>query len=169
VKAPRYPLDSYIDQIRTQKEEAQKALAAAEEKVRAEQAALAALIAERERIQAEEARRRAEYWASLRGGAEAASALQARKAHIESLEEDVRAKTMQVLAQERAVKRAEKDVDRAREAFKAISSEVKVHEEKKARWLEQLKLEAAKKEQKELDDVANTMFEKQRRERMTDA
>jgi hypothetical protein len=164
-KKPRYPLESYLEHTRQRKEQALQELGAAEEKVREEREKHDRLEAELEKILSERDERKSRYWTDLREGKLKVTDIQAQKNYLEKVEGDGREKRREVLAHERAIKRAEKAVEEAREAFKEISNEVKIHEEKKGRWLAEIKKEEERKAQIEAEDISGAMYERRRRER----
>jgi len=164
-KKPRYSLESYLGHVRQKKEEALRALGVAEEKLRVEREKHDRLKGELAALTEERDRRREEYWKGLREGKLTPPEIQGRKNHLEGIESDAREKRMELLAHDRAIARAEKGVEEARGAFQEVSNEVKIHEEKKERWLKELKKEEEKKLQREMEDISSATHERRRRER----
>ena len=158
-------MESYLQHIGQKKEEALRVLGAAEENLRVEREKHDSLKSELDALTGERDRRRKEYWKGLREGKLTPPEIQARKNHLEGIESDTREKRMEMLAQDRAIRRAEKGVEEARLAFQEISNELKIHEEKKERWLKELKREEEKKLQREMEDISSATYERRRRER----
>jgi len=164
-KKPRYSLESYLEHIRSKKEDALRVLGEAEEKLRVEREKHDRLKSEYDALSTERDRRREEYWKGLREGKLSPPEIQGRKNHLEGIESDAREKRMEMLAQDRAIRRAEKGVEEARLSFQEVSNEEKIHEEKKERWLKELKKEEEKKLQREMEDISGATHERRRRER----
>ena len=151
---PRYPLEAYLGHVRAEKERIFKELAAGLEKVREEEAKRDAIQAKLAQLEADHKRWMADYWQGLREGSLGPNDIESRRNHLEGLASDTRDKKRELLAQERAVLRAEQAAEKVREEFGRISNEVKVHTEKKDEWLRELAREATRKEQRGMEDIS---------------
>ena len=163
-KQPKYQLDVYITHILGEKERLQNELHEAERKHAAEQEKYQALETEFTQLESDFQRWKGEYETALREGTLNAMDIRRRNDHLKRVHSDANEKRREMLAQQRAMQRTERAVEKAREEFQNISNEVKIHEEKKQRWLDELKREEMKKEQKQIEEISSAMFERRRRQ-----
>jgi hypothetical protein len=164
-KPPKYPLQPYLDQVTEQKEDALRGLARAEDALRREIEEQARLQAALDATRTERARREKEYWTGMRQGALTVAEMRTRQGHLDALQSDLEDQRLAVESQKRAVRKAERAAEEARETLKTVSNEVRVHEEKKQRWLDELRDEAARREQKQIEEISLAMHERRRREK----
>ncbi len=115
-------------------------------------------------MQAERTKWKDEYNAGLSGGAFSVQDLGLRKDHLKRLDTDLNDQKRAELAQKRAVTKAERIEEAARVAFQEKANEVKVHEDRKERWLADLKKEELRREQKEIEEISTAMHERRRRQ-----
>jgi flagellar biosynthesis chaperone FliJ len=163
-RRPKYGLEPYLEKLRAEKEEALKALSAAEEELRTEREKLDGLRRAQAELEQTASSRRETYWTELRKGELSGGEIAAHRGHLEALDSDIKDGRLGVLGQERAVRRAEKRVEETREDLARVANEVTVHEEKKERWLAELRREEERKEQKQMEEISATMYERRRRE-----
>ena len=163
-KQPKYQLEAYITHIVGEKERLQNELREAERKHEAEREKYRVLEAEFTQLESDYHRWKGEYESALREGALNAMDIRRRNDHLNRVQSDANEKRREMLAQQRALQRTERAVQKAREDFQNISNEVKIHEEKKQRWLDELKREEMKKEQKQIEEISSAMFERRRRQ-----
>lgn len=153
-KAPRYALEAYLTQLRGEKDQAWKALGAAQTKLTAEEEKKAALEAEHTELEARHRQYMADYWDGLRQGALSGAQIESRRLHLEGIASDTRDKKREILAQERAIVRATQAVEQAKTVYVGFANELEIHEEKKAEWKRGLAREESRKEQRALEDIA---------------
>ncbi|MBK8229760.1 MAG: hypothetical protein IPK72_04050 [Candidatus Eisenbacteria bacterium] len=151
---PRYPLEAYLTHLLGEKERAFKELAAALDKVRQEEERRAGMLARLEQLESDHKRWMGDYWQGLREGRFGPNDIEGRRNHLEGLASDTRDQKRELLAQERAVQRAEQAAETVRQEFGRISNEVKVHQEKKDEWLREIAREADRKEQRGMEDLS---------------
>ncbi|MCA9729212.1 MAG: hypothetical protein R3E12_00235 [Candidatus Eisenbacteria bacterium] len=161
---PRYQFEAYLVHLQGEKETAQRALAEAMDRHADEQRKLAELIAARDALQESLRRWKAELDEGLRAARWTVMEMETRQNHLRRLRTDIDDQQRLVLAQQRAVQRAERAVEEAREALQKIANEVKVHEERKEKWLEELRREEQRLEQKRMEEISQAMHERRRRD-----
>lgn len=163
-QTPRYQLDPYILQLRGEKDERARHLAAAEEEASHQDAILTRLIDRTRHLVEETQRWQEEYQRLLRAAGLTAQALSSRRDHLRRLEGDLaearRVEERQRQVQENLRRRAEE----ARAALVAKSAEVRVHEDRRDRWLADLRRAEAQREQKQAEETAAAQHERRRRE-----
>jgi flagellar export protein FliJ len=161
---PRYAFEAYLTQLLSQKEERQRDLAAALGREAEEIARLDELLERRKQLEGDSARWKEELGHGLRAGEWTVQEMALRQDHLRRLRSDLDDQQRAILAQQRAVERARKAVQEARHALQAVANEVKVHEERKARWLEEIAREELRKEQKRMEEISQALHERRRRE-----
>lgn len=161
---PRYAFEAYLTQLLSQKEERQRALAGALTRESEEMAKLNALLEQRKQLEAASARWKEELARGLRDARWTIQEMVPRQDHLRRMKSDLDDQQRAILAQQRAVERVRKAVQEARQALQEVANEVKVHEERKARWLEDLAREEQRKEQKRMEEISQAMHERRRRE-----
>ncbi len=164
-KKPEYDLQFYLDHIMDQKDEAFQKVGQAQAKVDEEEQTLAGIAVEIEALDADRKAKQKDYWDGMRKGEITAGAIQAKKYHLDALEQDYRELRRKYLAQERAVQRAKKALEKAREEFEEISNEVKAHEKLKDTKEREHRAKMRKKEERSMEEIATALHEKKRRER----
>ncbi|MCA9758115.1 MAG: hypothetical protein KDA27_20140 [Candidatus Eisenbacteria bacterium] len=163
-KAPKYQFESYLLHLRDEKDAAARALADAEnERLRQEQI-LARLSEKTQALQADGQKWKSDYAAGLEAGAFSVQELGTRRDHLRRLDGDIVEARRQELAQGRAVQKAVRAEDEARATFQAKANEVQVHEDRKERWLQELKREELRKEQKQIEEISTARHERRRRD-----
>jgi flagellar export protein FliJ len=160
---PRYQFEAFLIQLQGRKESAQRELAAAQGKLQEEEEQLGTLIEERDRLRASRRSWQTERDAGLQAGLWSAAELAGRRDHLRRLATDIDDRQRAVLSQQRAVQRAERVVEEARARLQEISNEVKVHEERKGTWLEGLRREEQRREQKSMEEISQALHERRRR------
>lgn len=161
---PRYDFEAYLTQLLATKEERQRALAAALTREAEEMAKLSALLETRKQLEAESARWKEDLASGLREARWTIQEMTTRQDHLRRLRSDLDDHQRAILSQQRAVERARKATQEARQALQEVANEVKVHEERKERWLEDLARENQRKEQKRMEEISQAMHERRRRE-----
>ncbi|MEZ4649864.1 MAG: hypothetical protein R3E97_13965 [Candidatus Eisenbacteria bacterium] len=163
-KAPKYQFESYLLHLRDEKDAAARALAEAETERRRQEEILSRLAEKSAALQADTQRWKSDYAAGLEAGAFSVQELGTRRDHLRRLEGDVVEARRQELAQGRAVQKAARAEDEARALFQAKTNEVQVHEDRKERWLVELRREELRKEQKQAEEISTARHERRRRE-----
>ena len=167
-KAPKYQFESYLLHLRDEKDACARALAAAEsERVRQEEI-LSGLAEKSRQLEQELQRWKDDYSRGLQGGTFAVQELASRRDHLRRLEGDLNDARRAELAQRRAAQKAQRAEDEARATFRAKANEVQVHEDRKERWLADLKREELRKEQKQAEEISTARHERKRREEQKD-
>jgi flagellar export protein FliJ len=85
-------------------------------------------------------------------------AIRLRKLHLEDLAAKIQAIRQALELQQKAVAAAQTEVAKAEDALIAASKEVQVMEKHKENWLRNLQQEELKKEARELEEIAQTMY-----------
>lgn len=163
-KKPKYPLQVYLTHILGEKERLQTELREAERKHEVEQEKYQTLEREFQQLESDFHRWKGEYETALREGTLNAQDIRRRNDHLKRVQSDANEKRREMLAQQRALQRTERAVEKAREDYQNASNEVKIHEEKKQRWLDDWKREEMRKEQKQIEEISSAMFERRRRQ-----
>jgi flagellar biosynthesis chaperone FliJ len=160
----RYPLDPYLAQITEQKEMARSDLLAAQERLLDEK-----LAGERmsERIDAMEGNRSfwdADYHDRLRAGLLSPADIRSRRHHLDRLSDDLRDRRLELHAQIRVIARCEQALEQAQRKYRDVAAEVEAHEKKKERWIEEIRFQARRKEQKSIEEISAAMIGRAREE-----
>lgn len=157
-KPPKYRLEPILDEKERLREAAvtflnkkKDDLAAEEKKLADVQAELQAAIDRKEQMIQE-------YNDNMFGGKYNIDEIKIRKLHIEDMGFKIKEIQQAVENQRKAVARAEAEVRKAEDALIAASKEVQVMEKHKENWQRALKEEELKKEAKELEEIAQTMY-----------
>jgi hypothetical protein len=157
-KAPKYRLQPVLEEKERLKEEAVRFLMKKKEELAAEQAKLARIEEELRQAIERKDRMVEEYNTNMFGGKYTVDEIKVRKIHIEDAIFKIEEIKQDVARQEKAVDRAETEVHKAEDALIFASKEVQVMEKHKENWLRALKEEEMKKEARELEEIAQTMY-----------
>lgn len=163
-KAPKYQFESYLIHLRDEKDACARTLAAAETERTRQEGILARLAAKASELAEQFQRWKDEYSQGLRDGVFAVQELGSRRDHLRRMEGDLTDARRAELAQKRAVQRAQQAEDQARSDFQAKANEVQAHEDRKERWLADLKRETLRREQKQAEEISTARHERRRRE-----
>jgi len=154
VKPPRYPLQAVVDQRDRAKEQAKTALAdavravtEAEELLRRKEAAREALVAEREAFRAHL------YDPDPATGLLSMPLVEKRTEGVRFLGEKIEQAARAVVTQKEALARAEALVEERRQQLVEADRELKAVEKHQETWLAEWKREAAKKEQRQSEEM----------------
>jgi flagellar biosynthesis chaperone FliJ len=161
---PRYQFEAYLVHLRGGKEAAQRALADAQQRHVEEQQKLSEMVEARERLQQSHRRWKEELDAGLEAAQWTVAEMGARQDHLRRLRSDIEDQQRAVLSQQRTVQRADRAEEEARQKLQDVANEVKVHEERKERWLEELQREERRLEQKRIEEISQAMHERRRRD-----
>lgn len=141
------------------KQERAQAVAERRKQLGEAEAELARRQAEVARCREQQETERARMWEEAREGTAASRLVEHREhlAELRSLEEEL---TRAVGEQEGKVARCEAEVERALDALREASKEVRVIEKHRERWEEEQRREAVRREQKLDDELASILYER---------
>ena len=163
-KKPDYPFEVYLTHLLSEKDELQKAWARTKSALATEKAEWRRLEEETKQLQGEIQRWKKEYNDGLGAGSLSALEMTSRRDHLRRLDGDLGDQKRRELAQKRAVEKARRRDETAEAAFLEKSNEVQVHEDRKEQWKKDLKREALRREQKQLEEISTAMHERRQRE-----
>jgi flagellar biosynthesis chaperone FliJ len=153
----RYRLQTLLDRKVQAREEAQHALAAAQQDLRKEVDDLESCRREQEAC-AERLRQVRADWLATASGVSSGEAMRLRRVHIQRLEEECREAASETRAQELSVAEAEDRLAATRETLALRSRDVEVLEKHRARLERRFVDNAARKEALEQEEIATIVF-----------
>lgn len=160
-----YRLSVLLEMRERKKEDAERYLGECIQALKKAQERLQELKTELERMIADRENRRREYSEKvMRGEMSAQDAVSAEK-FIERLKEKEERKKEEIEAQKDVVKARERDVEGARADLVAATRDLKALQKHKEKWAEQVKKEMMAREEEAADDLSQTIFLGQQRER----
>ncbi|MBI2377905.1 MAG: flagellar assembly protein FliH [Deltaproteobacteria bacterium] len=136
--------------------EAQKALRLEEKKLQEEEELLERMIADRKR-------RREEYSRKLASGEMKVTDQSSANRFLERMKEKEAEQKDRIEAQREQVRRAEKEVKKAQDALIEATQELKALQKHKENWETQIKKEMAAKEEDNLDEIGQVIFNQRRK------
>ncbi|MCS6885554.1 MAG: hypothetical protein RMM17_04285 [Acidobacteriota bacterium] len=157
-KTPKYRLQPILDEKENKKQEAARFLNKKKEELALEEQKLEQAKLEHARaIQKKEEMVR-EYNENMFAGKYTIEQIKIRKLHIEDQQRRIEELRQAVERQKKAVERAELEVKKAEEALINASKEVQVMQKHKENWQRAVQEEALKKEAKQLEEIAQSMY-----------
>jgi flagellar export protein FliJ len=162
---PKYRLQPVLDQKEQAKKTAEQALAKAHQALAEEERKKRALEQEKERLlaQIEEARQKRDQKALA--GELTVKESQQYKMFIQGLHEKRKEMDVKIYKQAKAVERAAEAVEKAKAELIRCAKEFEAMGKHKEQWLQQLKAEEQKKEQKLMEEIGMVQFMKRRSEK----
>jgi flagellar export protein FliJ len=145
--------------IRERAEEAAKEVFAnAMNALAREQKAQADMEDELQRMIADRKRRREEYSQKLASGEMKITDQSAAYRYIDRLKEKEAEQAAKIDAQKEVVREAEKAVKRAQDALIVATQDLKALEKHKEKWIEEVKRDRAMREEDQMDEIGQTIF-----------
>jgi hypothetical protein len=157
-KQPKYRLQPILEEKERLRDEAVLFLNKKKEDLAAEEARLAQFEIELQKAIEFKDRMVEEYNTNMFQGKYTIDEIKIRRIHIDDAIQRIEEKKQDVARQQKAVERAEAEVKKAEDALIAASKELQVMEKHKENWLRALQEEALKKEARELEEIAQTMY-----------
>jgi hypothetical protein len=157
-KLPKYRLQPVLDEKERLKDEAVRFLMKKKEELAAEERRLVELEEQLQRAIERKDQMVEEYNTNMFAGKYNIEEIKIRKIHIEDAIVRIEEAKGDVARQKKNVERAETEVQKAEDALIAASKELQVMEKHKENWLRALKEEELKKEARELEEIAQTMY-----------
>lgn len=155
---PTYRLQVLYDMKERAEKEAQEAWSAAQARQREQEKLLEDYKLELERMIEDRKRRREEYSLKLASGEMKITDQAGANRFIERLKEKEKEQEAKIESQRENVRSAEKETHKAREAYMVASQELKALQKHKEKWLADWKKEMAIKEEDNLDEIGQTIF-----------
>ncbi len=157
-KTPKYRLQPILDEKENKKQDAARFLAKKKEELAAEERRLEeAKLAHKRAIEKKEEMVK-EYNENMFAGKYTIDQIKVRRLHIDDQQQRIQELHQGIERQKKAVERAEAEVRKAEDALINASKEVQVMEKHKENWQRALQEEAMKKEAKELEEIAQTIY-----------
>ena len=153
MKPPRYPLEAVLDQRAAAKEEARRGLAAAVALVEREKATLCLKEHSKVRLEEDRAGRAAHLYDPDASGLLVMTLVQKRSEELKHVDGRIAEATRAVVEQEETLSRAEASVDAARAALVEADRELRSVEKHHEGWLGEWKKEAARKDQRQSEEI----------------
>lgn len=163
-QTPKYQFEVYLTHLRAEKEDLRTLWTASKSALEAEEAELLRLEEETKQLQVEIQRWKKEYNDGFGAGTLSGLEMSSRRDHLRRLDGDLGDQKRKELAQKRAVQKAARAEEAAKDAFLEKSNEVQVHEDRKDQWQKDMKREELRQEQKQIEEISTAMHERRRRE-----
>lgn len=163
MKLPPYRLQPVLDKRAKIKEEAEKALGAAQKALEAEQQKEAECVEAIEKIKRTKETARAEMNKKMLAGELGVSGIQQHKNYLKSLDFEIKQAEERLEQQKARVKRAEAVVQEKRDALVEATKEYQAIEKHKEKWIEQVKKEIEEKEANEQEEIGNVLYLQRRK------
>lgn len=157
-KTPKYRLQPILDEKERLKEEAVRFLEKKKEEHAAEIRKLEGLQNDLQKAIDYKENLVEDYNRNMFEGNFNVDQIKIRRLHIEDATAKIAEARQNVERQEKAVERALNEVRKAEDALITASKEVQVMEKHKENWIKAIKEEELKKEAKELEEIAQTMY-----------
>lgn len=155
---PVYRLQVLYDMKERAEKDAKDAWASAQARQREQEKLLEDLKAELERMIEDRKRRREEYSQKLASGEMKITDQSGANRFIERLKEKEKEQEAKIESQRENVRNAEKETHRSREAYMVASQELKALQKHKEKWQADWKKEMAMKEEDNLDEIGQVIF-----------
>lgn len=160
---PQYRLQALYDIKERKEKEAKDEFARTQQALREQERLLLEAQEELERMIEDRKRRREDYSQKLASGEMKITDQSSAYRFIERLKEKEKEQEFKIEAQREAVRNAEKEVKRAQDALIIATQELKALQKHKENWLAQWKKEMAQKEEDNLDEIGQVIFNQKRR------
>lgn len=161
---PPYRLQTLLEMRERKKEAAEQALSEAMRALQREQDKQKEMETELERMVAKREQRRREYLEkAMTGALSAGDAINANK-YIDRLKELEAMQQDAIEGQKAVVRQRQDDVEGARQALVTATQELKALEKHREKWLAKIKKEIMAKQEDVMDELAQTIFQRQNRE-----
>jgi flagellar export protein FliJ len=158
MKLPPYRLQPVLDKRQRAKEDAEKALGAAQKALEAEMQKEAECVEAIEKIKRTKEEAKAEMNKKMLEGQMGVSDIQQHKNYLKSLDFEIQQARERLEQQREQVKRAEQAVAQKREALMEATKEFQAIEKHRENWVAQIKKEREEAEAKEQEEIGNVLF-----------
>lgn len=155
---PTYRLQVLYDIKERKEKEAKDEWAAAQVRQREQEKLLQDYKVELERMIEDRKRRREDYSLKLASGEMKITDQSSANRFIERLKEKEKEQEAKIESQRENVRNAEKETNKAREAYLLASQDLKALQKHKEKWQAEWKKEAAMKEEDNLDEIGQVIF-----------
>jgi len=162
-KLPKYRLEPVLEQKKRAKEESERNLRDAREALDVEIQKLEELEKEKEKKLEEIERTRQKRNLKAVEGTLTVNESRQYKLFIQRLHSEVKEMDIKIYKQSRAVKKAEENVDKANDHLIHCAKEHKAMSKHREKWMKELKMEMAKKEQKLMEEIGMGQYLKRHR------
>ncbi|MFO0727437.1 MAG: flagellar FliJ family protein [Myxococcota bacterium] len=159
---PVYRLQALYDIKERNEKDAKDAFGAAQQALREQQKLQKDMEDELKRMIEDRHRRREEYSQKLASGEMKVTDQSSAYRFIERLKEKEKEQEFKIEAQKENVRNAEKEVKRAQDALIVATQELKALQKHKEKWLADWKKEMAAKEEDNLDEIGQVIFNRKR-------
>lgn len=159
---PVYRLQALYDIKERKEKDAKEAFAAAQQALRDQQKLQKDMEEELQRMIEDRHRRREEYSQKLASGEMKVTDQSSAYRYIERLKEKEKEQEFKIEAQKEQVRNAEKEVKRAQDALIVATQDLKALQKHKEKWLADWKKEVAMKEEDNLDEIGQVIFNRKR-------
>ena len=159
---PVYRLQALYDIKERKEKDAKEAFAAAQQALRDQQKLQKDMEEELQRMIEDRHRRREEYSQKLASGEMKVTDQSSAYRYIERLKEKEKEQEFKIEAQKEQVRNAEKEVKRAQDALIVATQDLKALQKHKEKWLADWKKEVAMKEEDNLDEIGQVIFNHKR-------
>ena len=159
---PVYRLKALYDIKERKEKDAKEAFAAAQQALRDQQKLQKDMEEELQRMIEDRHRRREEYSQKLASGEMKVTDQSSAYRYIERLKEKEKEQEFKIEAQKEQVRNAEKEVKRAQDALIVATQDLKALQKHKEKWLADWKKEVAMKEEDNLDEIGQVIFNRKR-------
>jgi flagellar export protein FliJ len=160
---PAYRLQALYDIKERAEEAAKDRFAKAQLALREQERLLQEYKDELERMIEDRKRRREDYSQKLASGEMKITDQSGAQRYIERLKEKEKEQEFKIEAQRENVRNAEKDVKRAQDALIVATQDLKALQKHKEKWLEAVKKERQQKEEDNLDEIGQVIFNSKRK------
>lgn len=164
MKTTRYPLQTVFNQREREKDAAKKAFAQAIKDLESECQRLADLEAEREKLKMKREEMIPRMYDPDRDGLIKIPLVERRRDEIKFMSERIEEKGREVETQRETVRQAEANVDARKAQLVEADKGLKAIEKHREKWIEEVKKEAAMKEQKLGEEISLARFVRDRAE-----
>ncbi len=159
---PVYRLQALYDIKERKEKDAKEAFAAAQQALRDQQKLQKDMEEELQRMIEDRHRRREEYSQKLASGEMKVTDQSSAYRYIERLKDKEKEQEFKIEAQKEQVRNAEKEVKRSQDALIVATQDLKALQKHKEKWLADWKKEVAMKEEDNLDEIGQVIFNRKR-------
>lgn len=159
---PVYRLQALYDIKERKEQDAKEAFAAAQQSLRDQQKLQKEMEEELQRMIEDRHRRREEYSQKLASGEMKVTDQSSAYRYIERLKDKEKEQEFKIEAQKEQVRNAEKELKRAQDALIVATQDLKALQKHKEKWLAEWKKEVAMKEEDNLDEIGQVIFNRKR-------
>ncbi len=159
---PVYRLQALYDIKERKEQDAKEAFAAAQQALRDQQKLQKDMEEELQRMIEDRHRRREEYSQKLASGEMKVTDQSSAYRYIERLKDKEKEQEFKIEAQKEQVRNAEKELKRSQDALIVATQDLKALQKHKEKWLTDWKKEVAMKEEDNLDEIGQVIFNRKR-------